>query len=199
MVSSHREMKSNVDRITPTAPISILPLGSLEEPFLAMLSERLQATLGHPVRILPRGSEPGYAFNPRRRQHLSSHILKEIVRKRAKGPGKIIGITDVDLYATGLNFVFGEAHLSGHAAVVSLARLRPSFYGLVDNKELLFRRAVKESVHELGHTYGLAHCSDRGCVMSFSNSIRDVDLKGENFCQSCKRQYDQIVARVERL
>jgi archaemetzincin len=199
MVSSHQEMKSNVDRITLIAPISILPLGSLEEPFLARLSERLQATLGHSVTILPRELEPGYAFNPRRRQYLSSDILKEIVRKRAKGPGKIMGITDVDLYATGLNFVFGEAHLSGHAAVVSLARLRPSFYGLAENNELLFRRAIKESVHELGHTYGLAHCSDRGCVMSFSNSIRDVDLKGEDFCQSCKRQYEQIAARIEPL
>jgi archaemetzincin len=192
-------MKSNVDRITPTAPISILPLGLLEEPFLARLSERLQATFGHPVETLPRELEPGYAFNPRRRQYLSSGILKEIVRKRAKGRGKIMGITAVDLYTIGLNFVFGEAHLSGHAAVVSLARLRPSFYGQAEKGELLFTRAVKESVHELGHTYGLAHCSDRGCAMSFSNSIRDVDLKGEEFCRSCKRQYDQIAARIEPL
>ena len=192
-------MTSNVDRIAPAASISMLPLGKKGLLQRAKLSERLQATLGHPVMILPHELEPGYAFNPRRRQYISSNILNELVRKRAKGSGKIMGITDVDLYATGLNFVFGEAHLSGHAAVVSLARLRPSFYRLAENNELLFKRAVKESVHELGHTYGLAHCSDRGCVMSFSNSIRDVDLKGEDFCQSCKRQYDQIVARIEPL
>jgi len=47
-------------------------------------------------------------------------------------------------------------------------------------------RAVKEAVHELGHTFGLDHCSDPRCVMHFSNMLADTDRKGREFCPSCR-------------
>lgn len=176
-----------------TSSIDILPLGFTDEAFLSMLSERLGTILGQAVEILQSEAEPSHAFDSRRKQYSSTDILKKTSSKRSSSSGKIIGITDVDLYVSGLNFVFGQAHLRGQAAIISLARLRPSFYREDEDSKLLFSRTVKEAVHELGHTYGLTHCSDRGCVMSFSNSIGDVDLKGESFCESCKRRYDEIL------
>jgi archaemetzincin len=38
----------------------------------------------------------------------------------------------------------------------------------------------------LGHTYGLVHCRNPHCVMFFSNSLIDTDVKGPDFCQKCK-------------
>lgn len=55
-------------------------------------------------------------------------------------------------------------------------------------ESLFHLRAVKEAVHELGHTYGLGHCRNPRCVMSFSNSLRDVDRKERDFCPSCRRK-----------
>jgi len=46
----------------------------------------------------------------------------------------------------------------------------------------------KEAVHELGHTYGLKHCPNPACVMHFSNSLHDTDLKGWKFCPNCQRK-----------
>jgi archaemetzincin len=43
----------------------------------------------------------------------------------------------------------------------------------------------KEAVHELGHAFGLVHCKDFECVMHFSNSIEQVDLKANAFCRKC--------------
>jgi archaemetzincin len=43
-------------------------------------------------------------------------------------------------------------------------------------------------VHELGHTYGLRHCRDPRCVMHFSNSLHDTDVKGAGFCPRCRAQ-----------
>ena len=67
----------------------------------------------------------------------------------------------------------------------SLARLRQEFYGLPPNRALFQQRVLKESVHELGHTYGVGHCLDPACVMHSANSLKDTDYKGWHFCGSC--------------
>ncbi|TLX91314.1 MAG: hypothetical protein E6K97_02920 [Thaumarchaeota archaeon] len=38
---------------------------------------------------------------------------------------------------------------------------------------------VKECVHELGHIFGFVHCPNIECVMYFSNSLSDTDIKGK--------------------
>lgn len=97
----------------------------------------------------------------------------------------MLGVTDRDLYAGDLNFVFGLAQSPGRAAVISLFRLRAGA------DEAGFRaRAVKEAVHELGHTLGLPHCPDPACVMHFSNSLADTDRKGAAHCQACRARLE---------
>ena len=95
----------------------------------------------------------------------------------------ILLITDKDLYAAGLNFVFGLAWRG--VAIISVHRLFPEFYGQPPDYELLVERAVKEAVHEIGHLHGLTHCRDRRCVMAFSNSILDTDYKSHKLCERC--------------
>lgn len=88
-------------------------------------------------------------------------------------------VTDVDLYAERLNFVFGQAEMGGGIAVISLNRLRS------DDSRLFLMRALKEVLHELGHGTGLGHCDDTGCVMHFSNTLADTDRKGPGYCEAC--------------
>lgn len=96
-----------------------------------------------------------------------------------------LGITDVDLFAPGLEFVFGEATLGGCCAVVSTARLRPENYGEAPDRRRFLRRLLVEAVHELGHVAGLDHCTVPRCVMSPSRIIEDSDRKGPDFCPAC--------------
>ena len=107
---------------------------------------------------------------------------------RRTNTDKTLAITHADLFVPQLNFVFGEAESPGKVAAVSLARLRPEFYGSSADDSLFLARAAKEAIHETGHTFGLAHCSDPSCVMSFSNSIREVDHKRPEFCAQCSAQ-----------
>jgi archaemetzincin len=93
----------------------------------------------------------------------------------------------MDLYIPVLTFVFGEAQLTNGGAVVSAHRLRQEFYGMPSDTELLQERLLKESLHELGHTYGLRHCPDYSCVMSSSNGVERIDLKGADFCPNCAK------------
>jgi archaemetzincin len=101
---------------------------------------------------------------------------------------RVLGLADVDCYAAGLNFIFGQAAPRSGVAFVALARLRPSFYSLPDDLERFRQRTLKEAIHELGHTWGLAHCPNSRCVMHFSNTLADTDAKATSFCRQCRRR-----------
>ncbi len=165
--------------------IAIVPFGQVDQKVLEHLMEALRGTFGKECEVLPSEPVPTGAFNPYRNQYLSDSFLEELGKLESKGAIKILGVTEVDLYTRGLNFVFGQARLGGREAVISLARLRQSFYGLPEDKRLLLERALKEAVHELGHTWGLSHCPDPLCVMHFSNSLQDTDIKKAEFCSRC--------------
>jgi archaemetzincin len=129
---------------------------------------------------------PHDSYNSKRRQCHSTIILRKIRTIKPKDFERILGVTDVDLYVPELNFVFGEADISSGVTVISLTRLRQEFYGLHPDRRLFLERAIKEAVHEIGHTCGLNHCSNPKCIMYFSNSIKDTDIKGPGFCNVCK-------------
>ncbi len=129
---------------------------------------------------------PKDAYNSRRKQFHSSLILAKIHQYCEElVADRVLGITNVDLYVPRLNFVFGEAECPGKAAIISLYRLKPEFYGNPPNSTLFVQRSVKEAVHEIGHTLGLGHCREPSCVMFFSNSILDTDRKKSTFCKRC--------------
>ena len=82
-------------------------------------------------------------------------------------------------------FVFGEAYVNGRVSVIYLPRLRQEFYGLKADNFLFHQRIIKEAVYELGHAFGIRHCENKRCVMHFSNSLADTDIKAKNFCKRC--------------
>jgi len=138
---------------------------------------------------------PEDAWDRRRRQYRSASFLGVLASQAGRLGGgthaPLLGITELDIYAAGLNFVFGQADAARGVAVISLARLANEFYGKLPNSNLLRERALKEAIHELGHVFGLSHCQVPTCIMRFSNTILDTDRKGPGFCQRCYEQLGQ--------
>jgi len=108
---------------------------------------------------------PAGSFDEKRKQYVSTKILKAILEEVPGDAGKVLGVIDEDLCIPILTFVFGEAQLGGVGAVVALARLRQEFHGLDPDEPLFLERLHKECLHELGHAYGLIHCHHPECVM----------------------------------
>jgi archaemetzincin len=176
--------------------IYILGINKVDSTLLEKLSTDLEKIFGQKIRVNQIQLDLEFAYNPERKQYYSSAILEKL-RDTGSGTGeRVLGLVDVDLYVPDLNFVFGEADVVEKRAVISTKRLRQEYYGLPKDEELFLDRTLKESVHELGHTYGLGHCSDSNCVMYFSNSLQDTDFKSSSFCEGCKRKL-MLVKRLE--
>jgi archaemetzincin len=150
------------------------------------VEEALEDEFGLPIRRRIVDVPAERFCDSKRNQYLSTGILKELLYSLSPDAVKAVGIVPFDLFIPVLTFVFGEAQLNGKVAIVSTARLDQTFYGLAPNQPLLQRRLIKEIKHELGHTFGLLHCSQRLCVMSLANTILDVDRKASAFCSACK-------------
>lgn len=170
--------------------IVIVPVGgNIATERLQFLAQPLEQTFNARVTFGARIPLPGHAYNRERNQYLSNAVL-DVVSSRLTLPEESRGlaVTNEDLYVSDLNFVFGQADLYAGISIISLARLRPEFYGAAADEALFHSRAITEAVHEIAHTLGIAdHCANAKCVMHFSNTLADTDLKGHRFCQRCRR------------
>ena len=165
--------------------VRLISVGSLPPAMLGFLPEGVTRELGAAVRM--GGNLPLPASYPEgRSQYPAPPLLAALAAVAPTGEELILGVTGVDLTVPGLNFVFGLADPPSRCAVISLARLYPEFYGQPRDPRRFKARAVKEAVHELGHVLGLGHCPDPACVMSFSNSLADTDIKPQTFCEKCR-------------
>ena len=165
--------------------ITLKSIGTLDTGILVALKERLSLIFGCTVDIASLPGTPLYAYEPDRAQYRASLIVDKLAESTDGKEEKVLGVTCEDLFAQGLNYVFGEASPAQRAAVISLCRLKQEFNGELPESGLLIDRAVKEAVHELGHTFGLEHCSNIHCVMHFSNCLADTDIKKSAFCSKC--------------
>jgi len=173
--------------------IHIFPFGDVDEGVLKHLCVELPKRFSNMDVVVEKPLPiPVHAYVKQRGQYLSTEFLALLPHK----PGLVLGVTEVDLFVPGLNFVFGEAFLGGKVGVISLRRLRPEFYGEQPNTQLFHLRALKEAVHELGHAIGLHHCPDPKCVMHFSNSIVDTDHKEPDFCEKCSALAADLIRRL---
>jgi archaemetzincin len=163
-----------------------------EEAVMAHVRRHLAEAFQRPT--LPWGApeRPQGTLDPRRQQHATSALLRWLLEA---GPpaGKVLGVTDQDLFIPILTYVFGEAQLGGTVAICSTARLAEGVE--VAGPRLLTERLAKEAVHEVGHAFGLHHCDTPACVMGRSAGLRGVDEKSHLLCKVCRQRLLQPPAR----
>jgi archaemetzincin len=165
--------------------INIAPVKFSNTALLSSIVEELERTIKNSVTIINIDLSIEEAFSKEREQYFSTQIIAEAIKKTSEITGKVLILTDVDLYIPVLTFVFGEAQLNGKHSVISVCRLHEEFYSEKTDEVLLKERSIKEILHELGHNFGLKHCLNWDCVMHSSTSIEEVDIKGKYYCNNC--------------
>ena len=154
-------------------------MGVLDPLAISIVGANLQAVLGLFTDIQPARAKPDFAFMPVRNQYDASKILKSLADEKEGAPLKL-GLTQSDLSIPILTYVYGESQLGGRAAVISLHRLFDI------DRQIVYNRAAKIAVHEVGHLLGLEHCWEAGCLMRFSKQLEQLDRLPLRFCSSCE-------------
>ena len=160
------------------------------------LAARLAARLRLPAHRRAHRLVLESTFEPARSQYDATALLRQVVALPHEPGEKLIAVVNVDLFIPVLTYVFGQAQLGGHAAILSTCRLAGEFYGLPTDPVLLRERVEKEVFHELGHLFGLYHCRQFECVMRSSTDVEDVDLKRSAYCRDCEAAIARAVAEA---
>ncbi len=189
--------------------INILVLSVIGRSILRYLQKNLASIFNNNIPISKHVIVPNSFYKIEKNQYdgrkLLGFLAENLTLKEAKDIN--LAIFDRDLFTGNLDHVFGLATPFPRICVISIIRLHPHFEkdyfqeGLEKRKmgkfplsvrrltgkerTLYYARILKESLHGIGHTLGLVHCSNVLCIMSPSNLLDDIDNKGTGFCGSC--------------
>ena len=164
--------------------IILVILSQIDPQISTMLEQSLVKTFCRPVEISYELTNLDFAYDKVRNQYMSPILLARL-RRMKKGRGdKIIAVTDLDLYSTGYDFIYGEADMKAGVASLSINRL----IGEASDLNLNIERIIREATHEMGHLFGLGHCRDRQCVMCTCTCLAEVDAAQGGLCPDCNNE-----------
>lgn len=183
-------------------------------PPLKTLEEYARIFFGLEVKRLP-VLDPAPLKITRRKAPFGGHTqlktgdLLETLYQRLPGDAyALFGMTLADLYPDdSWNFVFGEAMLRQRVGIFSFVRYDPAAYGGTpgpDRSQIILERSLKVMAHEIGHMFGLEHCTHYHCLLNGNNHLQELDAMPLHLCPVCLRKlqwsarFDPI-ARYEKL
>jgi archaemetzincin len=170
--------------------ILLISHGQFEKDILEIIAEDVNKEFNYPIKFKNSRADLNEFYDPTRRQYDGNKIVRSLDTLSEPETLKIIGLFEVDLFIPILTYIFGQAIFKGKTGIVSIYRLKNELYGMKKDEALLLNRLKKVVIHELGHTFGLAHCHLPNCVMRSSTYVEDIDQKKYNLCSSCRKEME---------
>ena len=194
---------------------AVIPVGKADAVEIEAASVRAAKLLRQPLELKGSLPVPSGSEDAERGQHRASKLMRAVHSMTPQlGPGKLVGIegdapekvplrvdghifvTDVDLYTVNRDGVFGALLTSKRLALVSIRRLRESFYRRPADANKQRARLVKEIARMGARLLGAKECTDPQCVLASSRMLADIDLKEEKFCRACSQRLFEGTIRI---
>lgn len=177
--------------------VGIQPYNNFEPRLAQKIKSTIEDIYGMETIILPEKKIPKEFFvNIKSPRYRADSLIKHQSKTISNDVDFILGLTPTDisttktakagtLTKTGNNYqdwgIFGLGYRPGNSCVVSTFRIKHS------DPEIFEARLQKISLHELGHNFGLPHCSDKKCLMTDAvEKISTVDNANLDLCSKCK-------------
>jgi archaemetzincin len=163
----------------------IQPLGKAGA-LLAPVAAALSTFYDVAITVSPGIALPRRAYYPPRGRYRAEILLEVLAEIAPAGSQRVLGLTSADISTSNPPHedwgILGLASVGGQTCVLSSFRCRRRAKSSTHAVE----RLAKTAVHELGHTFGLQHCPNRGCIMedgggSVLTTDRETDL-----CAYCR-------------
>lgn len=170
-------------------PIYIQPLGPrLPTEDVQFVVAALGVFFPHPVVELDPIELPRAAYYSPRARYRAEKILEHLESLTPGDAQVVLGLTDVDISTTKPPHedwgILGLAAVGGKQCVISRFRAKR---GARDPLHTRIRLA-KTMVHEVGHTLGLLHCPNYGCLMEDGKgSVKTTDHEYD-LCDNCRSE-----------
>jgi archaemetzincin len=175
--------------------IGVVPVGDVPELAPKVIAAHIIGFLKLAAEILAPAQPPAAAFDESHGRYNAAKILSCFKSGPYDNYDKVIGVLNVDLFIPTFAYVFGEAKQGGKHALVSLFRLQKEKEGHNPPSAILYERAAKVALHELGHLYNLTHCEDKNCLMHYSGGLADLDTIPLYFCRYCNTYFRDALGR----
>lgn len=168
--------------------IVVVPLGAVPAVEVRTVERALAAFYAGRIAVSASMPLPRSAFYVPRKRYRAERLLQALETGAPSGAFRVLGLTHVDISTTKGDVydwgILGLATIDGRVGILSSFRCRR---GAKDAQHVAHRLG-KTAVHELGHTFGLEHCPNRGCLMedgqgTVATTDRECDL-----CKACREK-----------
>ena len=138
--------------------------------------------------IDPSLAEPGYAFNPGRKQFHAQAIVRKVAQMQLR-PGRdlVLAVGALDLFEPESDWLYGDGDGELRSAVIGLERLRRGA-----DEERFSRRLRLVAGWAVGLALGLRDCDDSRCAMNLPVSVDDLDKRTGLHCNACRQLLLQL-------
>jgi archaemetzincin len=169
--------------------IALLPYNGFDTSLLAFIQNETSSFYHCDVTVLQSCPLPQVAWYAPRSRYKADSLLNHQLRLQSSA-STVAGLTGKDISTTNGAIpdwgVFGLGFCPGKACVISTHRLQKAS----KTREQLKERLIKVVLHELGHNFGLPHCTNSlTCLMADAEgTIAQVDREKKWLCDKCRQK-----------